>query len=109
MFSCAALDLVPSNVVAGWVKYLRREFPTIAFRASTQQQKLQSRQDKTKGDAVGCESEEAKGSSVRSLPSPLSLPLSVPLPLPLSLSVPLSLPLSPSLLDRSALVTLDVR
>ncbi len=30
------IDLVPSDVLAGWIKYLRREFPTIAFKASTQ-------------------------------------------------------------------------
>lgn len=33
------IDLVPPEVVAKWVKHLRREFPTIAFRASTQKQK----------------------------------------------------------------------
>ena len=30
------IDLVPSDVLAGWIKHLRREFPTIAFKASTQ-------------------------------------------------------------------------
>ena len=33
------LDLVPASVVAGWLKHLRNEFPTIAFKASTQTQK----------------------------------------------------------------------
>mmetsp|Transcript_40864 Transcript_40864/g.80185 ORF Transcript_40864/g.80185 Transcript_40864/m.80185 type:complete len:577 (-) Transcript_40864:219-1949(-) len=32
------IDLVPVEVVNKWVKYFRREFPTIAFKASTQQQ-----------------------------------------------------------------------
>lgn len=33
------IDLVPTEEVSSWVKHLRREFPTIAFKASTQQQK----------------------------------------------------------------------
>eukprot|EP00455_Lapot_gusevi_P020310 TRINITY_DN2157_c0_g1_i3.p1 TRINITY_DN2157_c0_g1~~TRINITY_DN2157_c0_g1_i3.p1 ORF type:complete len:545 (+),score=127.94 TRINITY_DN2157_c0_g1_i3:66-1637(+) len=33
------IDLVPADVVADWVRYLRREFPTIAFKASTQDQR----------------------------------------------------------------------
>lgn len=33
------VDLVPAEVVAAWVKYLRREFPTLAFKSSTQQQR----------------------------------------------------------------------
>ena len=33
------IDLVPAEVVADWLKVLRREFPTIAFKASTQEQK----------------------------------------------------------------------
>ncbi len=32
-------DLVPKENVEGWLKYLRNEFPTIAFKASTQTQK----------------------------------------------------------------------
>ena len=31
-------DLVPRDVVAAWLKFLRAEFPTVAFKASTQQQ-----------------------------------------------------------------------
>ncbi|XP_037074158.1 guanine nucleotide-binding protein-like 3 homolog [Pollicipes pollicipes] len=31
-------DLVPRENLAAWVKYLRGEFPTVAFKASTQQQ-----------------------------------------------------------------------
>lgn len=31
-------DLVPRDVVAAWLKYLRAEFPTVAFKACTQQQ-----------------------------------------------------------------------
>ena len=32
-------DLVPKEVVEKWLKHLRNEFPTIAFKASTQSQK----------------------------------------------------------------------
>jgi nuclear GTP-binding protein len=33
------LDLVPREVIEQWLKYLRQEFPTIAFKASTQSQR----------------------------------------------------------------------
>ena len=33
------LDLVPASIVQKWLKHLRNEFPTIAFKASTQTQK----------------------------------------------------------------------
>ena len=33
------IDLVPASVVQQWLIYLRREFPTVAFKASTQQQR----------------------------------------------------------------------
>ncbi|KAM6225869.1 LOW QUALITY PROTEIN: guanine nucleotide-binding protein-like 3-like protein, partial [Porphyrio hochstetteri] len=33
------IDLVPREVVAAWLKYLRGEFPTVAFKACTQQQR----------------------------------------------------------------------
>ncbi|KAG9260148.1 guanine nucleotide-binding protein-like 3-like protein [Astyanax mexicanus] len=32
------IDLVPKDLVEKWIKYLRNEFPTVAFKASTQQQ-----------------------------------------------------------------------
>ncbi|KAF5908711.1 guanine nucleotide-binding protein-like 3-like protein, partial [Clarias magur] len=32
------IDLVPKDIVEKWIKYLRNEFPTVAFKASTQQQ-----------------------------------------------------------------------
>ena len=32
-------DLVPREIVDKWLKYLRNEFPTVAFKASTQNQK----------------------------------------------------------------------
>lgn len=40
LFLCfsPAPDLVPRDVVAAWLKYLRGEFPTVAFKACTQQQ-----------------------------------------------------------------------
>ena len=31
------IDLVPSEAVRRWMNYLRREFPVVAFKASTQQ------------------------------------------------------------------------
>ncbi|KXS17794.1 P-loop containing nucleoside triphosphate hydrolase protein [Gonapodya prolifera JEL478] len=33
------IDLVPKEVVDKWLKYLRRDFPTIAFKSSVQQQR----------------------------------------------------------------------
>lgn len=33
------IDLVPRDVVEDWLKYLRNEYPTIAFKASTQNQR----------------------------------------------------------------------
>ncbi|KAJ3085993.1 Guanine nucleotide-binding protein-like 3, partial [Quaeritorhiza haematococci] len=33
------IDLVPREVVEQWLKYLRNEFPTVAFKASTQSQR----------------------------------------------------------------------
>lgn len=32
------VDLVPKENVESWLKYLRNEFPTVAFKASTQTQ-----------------------------------------------------------------------
>jgi nuclear GTP-binding protein len=32
------IDLVPATVVENWIKFLRREFPCLAFKSSTQQQ-----------------------------------------------------------------------
>lgn len=32
------IDLVSKEIVEKWIKYLRNEFPTVAFKASTQQQ-----------------------------------------------------------------------
>lgn len=33
------IDLVPRQVVTAWLKHLRQEFPTVAFRCNTQLQK----------------------------------------------------------------------
>ena len=33
------IDLVPRENVERWLKYLRTEFPTVAFKASTQSQR----------------------------------------------------------------------
>ncbi|XP_068713404.1 guanine nucleotide-binding protein-like 3 homolog isoform X1 [Montipora foliosa] len=40
------IDLVPKEIVEKWLKYLRNEFPTIAFKASTQSQKQNLHQSK---------------------------------------------------------------
>ncbi len=42
------IDLVPREVVAAWLKHLRQEFPTVAFRCNTQMQK--SHLSRGKGD-----------------------------------------------------------
>jgi hypothetical protein len=38
-FLSISLDLIPRNNLNQWLKYLRNEFPTIAFRSSTQNQR----------------------------------------------------------------------
>lgn len=38
-FNCCISDLVPKENVEAWLKYLRNDFPTVAFKASTQSQK----------------------------------------------------------------------
>lgn len=43
------IDLVPKEALEGWLKVLRREFPTIAFKASTQNQKTNISQAKHEG------------------------------------------------------------
>ncbi|XP_075774571.1 LOW QUALITY PROTEIN: guanine nucleotide-binding protein-like 3-like protein [Pelodiscus sinensis] len=40
------IDLVPREVVAGWLKYLRNELPAVAFKACTQQQSQHLQQSK---------------------------------------------------------------
>ncbi|XP_062522598.1 guanine nucleotide-binding protein-like 3 homolog [Corticium candelabrum] len=40
------IDLVPSDNVKDWLKYLRHEYPTVAFKASTQQQRQNLSQSK---------------------------------------------------------------
>lgn len=40
------VDLVPKEIVQSWLKYLRGEFPTVAFKASTQNQKQKLNQSK---------------------------------------------------------------
>lgn len=35
---CSLADLVSKEIVEKWIKYLRNEFPTVAFKSSTQQQ-----------------------------------------------------------------------
>ena len=37
-FVCFFLDLVPKENVEAWLKHLRMELPTVAFKASTQEQ-----------------------------------------------------------------------
>ncbi|XP_072776255.1 guanine nucleotide-binding protein-like 3-like protein isoform X2 [Taeniopygia guttata] len=40
------IDLVPRDVVAAWLKHLRAEFPTVAFKACTQQQSRNLKQSR---------------------------------------------------------------
>lgn len=42
------VDLVPKEVVAKWLKHLRRSFPAIAFKASTQENSSSIKQTKVK-------------------------------------------------------------
>lgn len=46
------IDLVPKDVLEGWLKYLRRELPTVAFKASTQTQRSHLGQ-RSGGEAAG--------------------------------------------------------
>ena len=51
------IDLVPKENVTAWVKYLRRELPTVAMKCSTQQQKFNLGRSKASGmDAGGDQS-----------------------------------------------------
>ncbi|CAM4693421.1 guanine nucleotide-binding protein-like 3-like protein isoform X2 [Caretta caretta] len=49
------IDLVSKEVVAGWLKYLRNELPTVAFKASTQQQSRHLQQSKVPVAKASCE------------------------------------------------------
>ena len=40
------VDLIPTSNLQGWLKYLRNDFPTLAFKASTQQQRGNLKQGK---------------------------------------------------------------
>lgn len=46
------IDLVPKDVVNDWLKYLRNEYPTIAFKASTQNQRSNLGQLNVSSDVV---------------------------------------------------------
>ena len=37
--TCSCADLIPKEVAEKWLKYLREELPTVAFKCSTQQQR----------------------------------------------------------------------
>ena len=39
VFGSIFTDLIPREIVEKWLKHLRNEFPTVAFKASTQTQK----------------------------------------------------------------------
>ena len=39
IYFCIPSDLVPKENVEAWLKYLRSDYPTVAFKASTQSQK----------------------------------------------------------------------
>ena len=56
------IDLVPKRVVDAWLTYCRREFPTVAFRASTQSQRTRLGRATNDSIALGTKNEaEAKG------------------------------------------------
>lgn len=46
------IDLIPRKVTESWLKYLRNEFPTIAFKASTQTQRDKLAQSKVNVDVA---------------------------------------------------------
>ncbi|KAM4754328.1 LOW QUALITY PROTEIN: guanine nucleotide-binding protein-like 3-like protein [Cyanocitta cristata] len=46
------IDLVPRDVVAAWLKHLRAEFPTVAFKACTQQQSRNLKQSRVPAAAA---------------------------------------------------------
>ena len=46
---CFAADLVPRENVEAWLKYLREEMPTVAFKCSTQKQASNLKQRRGKG------------------------------------------------------------
>ncbi|XP_058678440.1 guanine nucleotide-binding protein-like 3-like protein [Ammospiza caudacuta] len=46
------IDLVPQDVVAAWLKHLRNEFPTVAFKACTQQQSQNLKQSRMPADTA---------------------------------------------------------
>ncbi len=48
-----AADLVPKEVAEAWLKYLREELPTVAFRCSTQKQATNLKQGREKAPKVG--------------------------------------------------------
>jgi nuclear GTP-binding protein len=45
-------DLVPREVGEAWLKYYRQELPTVAFKASTQQQSKDLKQTRSKSAAT---------------------------------------------------------
>jgi len=54
IFILNKIDLVPQENVEPWLKYLRNEFPAIAFKCSTQEQRKNlGRNDKKKSEAGG--------------------------------------------------------
>ncbi|TST85782.1 Red-sensitive opsin [Bagarius yarrelli] len=54
------IDLVPKDIVEKWIKYLRNEFPTVAFKSSTQ---LQNKNLKRSHVPVSQATQELLGSS----------------------------------------------
>ncbi|XP_044523422.1 guanine nucleotide-binding protein-like 3-like protein [Gracilinanus agilis] len=49
------IDLVPKELVEKWLAYLRNEFPTVAFKASTQQQNRNLQQSKVPAKQASAE------------------------------------------------------
>lgn len=63
LISCSSVnaDLVPKEVVEKWLKYLREELPTVAFKCSTQQQRSHLGQKRSSKSANESSTSECLG------------------------------------------------
>ncbi|XP_078284301.1 guanine nucleotide-binding protein-like 3-like protein [Rhinoraja longicauda] len=59
------IDLVAKDVVQKWLKYLRNELPTVAFKASTQQQNRNLHRSRVAVDRAGEDLLKGGGSVAR--------------------------------------------
>eukprot|EP00474_Spongospora_subterranea_P003842 CRZ04300.1 hypothetical protein [Spongospora subterranea] len=61
VFILNKIDLVPREVADGWLKYLRKSFPTVAFKASTQKQRSNLTLGKGKAESASDASIDGSG------------------------------------------------